>query len=260
MSAEDNIGETTTAEILAEVERRRAAAGPAIGERQRRVVVLADRLVFWLSKHWLAVFNALALLYVGLPILAPVLMRLGAERPAIAIHLIYKPLCHQMPHRSWFLFGPQFAYTLDELVAHAGIEPLPTSSEMAFLLRTVIGYGDESLGYKVAFCQRDIAIYGAILLAGLLYTLVRRRVRPLPWWGYALGLLPMGIDGGYQLLAAVAPIFFSNFPIGPYESTPLKRAITGGLFGLATIWLAYPYVQETMDEFRETLYQRFGWE
>lgn len=260
MSTEDNVGEVTTAEILAEVERRRAAARPAVSERQRRVVILADRFVFWLSKHWLALFNALALLYVGLPILAPALMHLGAEKPAMFIHLVYKPLCHQMPHRSWFLFGPQFAYTLEELTAHTGIVPLSTSSETAFLLRTVIGYGEEALGYKVALCQRDVAIYGAILLAGLLYALGRRRVRPLPWWGYVLGLLPMAADGGYQLLSAIVPFLFSDLPISPYESTPLMRTITGALFGLATIWLAYPYVQETMDEFRETLHKKFGWE
>ncbi|MEA3340645.1 MAG: DUF2085 domain-containing protein [Chloroflexota bacterium] len=260
MSAEDNVGKVTTAEVLAEVERRRAAAAPAVGERQRRIVILADRFVFWLSKHWLAVFNTLALLYVGLPILAPVLIYLGAVKPAAAIHLIYKPLCHQMPHRSWFLFGPQFAYTLKDLVVHTGIEPLSTSSETAFLIRTAIGYGDKSMGYKVAFCQRDVAIYGAIFLAGLLYTLGRQRVRPLPWWGYLLGLLPMGMDGGYQLLSSLIPYLFPDFPISPYESTPLTRTITGGIFGLVTIWLAYPYVQETMDEFRETLHRRFGWE
>ncbi len=260
MSIENNVEDATTAEVLAEVERRRAAAAPPVSGRQRRIVILADRFIFWLSKHWLAVFNTLALLYVGLPILAPVLMHFGAVRPAAAIHIIYKPLCHQMPHRSWFLFGPQFAYKLEYLTAYTGVEPLATASETAFLIRAVIGYGDESLGYKVALCQRDVAIYGAIFLAGLLYSLGRRRVRPLPWWGYVLGLLPMGMDGGYQLLSSLVPYLFPNFPISSYESTPLMRTITGVIFGLVTIWLAYPYVQETMDEFRETLHRRFGWE
>lgn len=260
MSAEESVGEVTTAEVLAEVERRRAAAKPAVSERQRRVVILADRFVFWLSQHWLAVFNVLALIYVGLPILAPILVYLGFEKPAIAIHVIYRPLCHQMPHRSWFLFGPQFAYTLEELAAYTGIEPLATSSETAFFLRAAIGYGTESLGYKTAICQRDIAIYGMIFLAGLLYAMGRRRVRPLAWWVYVLGLLPMAADGGYQLLSAVVPLLLPGLPISPYESTPLMRTITGALFGLVTVWLAYPYIQETMDEFRETLHQRFGWE
>ncbi len=260
MNAESNGKKVTTAEVLAEVERRRATTAPAMGEQRRRAVMLVDRFVFWLSKHWLAVFNTLALLYVGLPIMAPVLMHLGAEMPATIIHLIYKPLCHQMPHRSWFLFGPQFAYTLEELTAHTGIEPLSTSSETAFLLRTVIGYGGQALGYKVALCQRDVAIYGTIFLAGLLYALFRRWLRPLPWWGYVIGLLPMAADGGYQLFSSLIPFLFSDFPIAPYESTPLLRTVTGGLFGLGTIWLAYPYVQETMDEFRETLHRRFGWE
>lgn len=250
----------TTADVLAEVERRRAAARPPMSGHQRQIVILVDRFVFWLSKHWLAVFNALALLYVGLPILAPTLMHLGLERPAAAIYILYKPLCHQLPSRSWFLFGPQHAYSLDELTAHTGITPLAAKSATAVLLRTVVGYGDETIGYKFAFCQRDTAIYGTIFVAGLLYALGRRRVRPLPWWGYLLGLIPMALDGGLQLLSALIPYLLPNLSIGPYESSPLKRTITGAIFGLVTIWLAYPYVQETMDEFRETLNKRFGWE
>jgi hypothetical protein len=37
------------------------------------------------------------------------------------------------------------------------------------------------------------------------------------------------------------------------------RTITGALFGLATVWLAYPLIQEVMDECYETLQQRLGW-
>jgi hypothetical protein len=36
------------------------------------------------------------------------------------------------------------------------------------------------------------------------------------------------------------------------------RVITGALFGLATVWLAYPIFQETMEELRESLHQRLG--
>jgi len=243
----------TTADVLAEVERRRAVAQPVISKRQRKIVILADRFVFWLSRHWLAVFNALAFLYVGLPILAPVLMRLGIERPAMIIHFFYRPLCHQLPWRSWFLFGPQFAYTLPDLVERLGADAMTIPQAATFI-------GNEAMGYKVAICQRCVAIYGAIFIFGLLYTLGRRRVRPLPWWGYVLGLLSMAADGGYQLFSIIVLFLFPDFPIISYESTPLKRTITGAIFGLVTIWLAYPYVQETMDEFRETLHEKFGWE
>ncbi|RLC64468.1 MAG: hypothetical protein DRI48_07615 [Chloroflexi bacterium] len=246
----------STAEVLAEVERRQAEARHPVGRSASRIVFLADRFVFWFSKHWLAVFNALAGLYVGLPVLAPVLLYLGAERPAMVIHAVYGPLCHQLPHRSWFLFGPQFAYTMPELVQLLGGDVIfsPWSGDFV---------GNEVVGYKMAFCQRDVAIYGAIFVAGLVYGLLRRRwnVKPLPWWAYAgFGILPMLLDGGYQLLSYVLFTFWPDGPIAPYESTPLMRAVTGGLFGLATVWMAYPYVQETMQEFKETLHQRFGWE
>jgi uncharacterized membrane protein len=246
----------TTAEVLAEVERRRAEVRRPTTESRSQAVILADRFVFWLSKHWLAVFNTLGFLYVGLPMLAPVLMHLSAEGPATIIYTVYRSLCHQLPHRSWFLFGPQFAYTLPELVELVGSDVISSPWSGDFV-------GNEAVGYKTAFCQRDIAIYGAILLAGLVYGLLRRRweVRPLPWWAYVgFGIVPMLLDGGYQILSYALYAFWPDSPIAPHESTPLMRAVTGGLFGLATVWLAYPYVQETMEEFRETLHRRFGWE
>jgi uncharacterized membrane protein len=244
----------STAYVLAEVERRRAEAGHRVGERQRQAVILTDRFVFWLSKHWLAVFNTLAFLYVGLPTLAPMLMVLGATGPAMVIYTIYRLLCNQLPHRSWFLFGPQFAYTLPELAERVGADALTGMWGQDFI-------GNEVVGYKMALCQRCAAIYGAIFLFGLLYALGRRRVRPLPWWAYiGLGLLPMAVDGGYQFLSYALPLLLPWFPITPRETSPLMRTVTGALFGLATVWLAYPYVQETMDELRQTLHRRFGWQ
>ncbi|MFQ6100679.1 MAG: DUF2085 domain-containing protein [Anaerolineae bacterium] len=253
MSAQDSSGQLTKAEVLAEVERRRTAAKPPVGESQRRIIIITDRFVFWLSKHWLAIFNTLAFIYVGLPILAPVLMHLGVEGPAKVIYTVYRPLCNQLPQRSWFLFGPQFAYMAPEFMERLGIDVVHDLSAQAFI-------GNEELGYKIGLCERCTAIYGAIFLFGLLYVLGRRRVRSLPWWGYVAGLLPMALDGGYQFLSYATTLFFPNFPTSPYESTPLMRTITGALFGLVTVWLAYPLVQETMDEFHETLHQRFGWE
>jgi len=259
MNGQNNLGQPNTvelpvAEVLHEVEQRRASPRPPMGETQRQFVILADRFVFWLSKHWLAIFNVLAFLYVGLPILAPVLMYLGARGPAMAIHLIYRPLCNQLPQRSWFLFGPQFVYTPLEFMEWVGIDVVQDP------VRAGTFVGNEVVGYKMALCQRCVAIHGAIFLFGLLYALGRRHVRPLPWWAYVgFGLLPMAIDGGYQFLSYALPLLLPNSSITPYETTPLMRALTGALFGLATVWLAYPYVQETMDEFHETLQRRFGW-
>ena len=251
-----NSPEITTAEVLAEVERRRAER-PAMRSRpSSRVAIAADRLVFWFSKHWLAVFNAFTFLYVGLPILAPVLMYLGAKWPATIIHTIYRPLCHQLPQRSFFLFGPQWTYTVAELVERVEMDIGLGTATRAFV-------GNEAVGYKMGMCQRDIAIYGAMLLFGLAYGLLRRRWRvpSLPWWAYVgFGIVPMLLDGGYQFVSYVAPFFWPGGPIVPHETTPAMRVITGALFGLATAWLAYPIVQETMEEMQESLRPRFGWE
>jgi uncharacterized membrane protein len=250
MEKENEPTQPSTADILEEVKRRRAARQQ---ESKSRFVTLANRFVFWLSRHWLAVFNTLAFLYVGLPVLAPILVQLGADGAGLLIYKVYSPLCHQLPQRSWFLFGQKWAYRLPELIERTAAVSGPWDANYI---------GDATLGYKMAFCQRDFAIYGAIFLSGLVYGLLHhtldRNVRPLPWWAYlGLGILPMGLDGGFQLLSYGLPLLFPNIAIQPYETTPLMRIITGTLFGWATVWLAYPYVQETMDEVRQSLEQRF---
>lgn len=85
------------------------------------------------------------------------------------------------------------------------------------------------LGYQMAICERDVAIYGSLAFAGLLFGLARERLDPLPWrWYFAL-LLPLAIDGSTQAL-------------GLRESTWELRLITGSLFGTATALLAYPHL------------------
>jgi uncharacterized membrane protein len=264
MSIPNDPAQPSTGEILAEVERRRAEAQQQKTEEQRRIIVLLDRCVFWLSKHWLAVVNILAILYVGLPILSPVLIYLGVAGPGKLIQSIYgPPICHQLPQRSWFLFGRKFAYSLPELMAHAGVDPHSKKWQDVETVYYKIGYGDPTIGYKIALCQRDTAIYGTILLAGLAYSLLRRRwkVPPIPWWIYiAFGVVPMGLDGGYQWLTYTLEILLPNSPIPVHETTPLLRTLTGSLFGLATVWLAYPHVQDAMSDFQSTLQKRFEWE
>jgi uncharacterized membrane protein len=245
----------TTEEIVAEAERRIAARrSVSSGERKispaaRRVVVGADRFIYWIARHWLSIFNLVALLYVGLPLLVPVLLYVGVEGPAHVIHAMYGPLCHQLPQRSWYLFGSQLAYSQAELVQLVGPEALLQHGYL----------GDPYLGYKVALCQRDVAIYGTIFLAGLGFGLVRKRLKPLPIWAFLLAVLPMAIDGGVQLLSYVAPLLVPSLDLPPLESTPLRRTITGALFGLSIVWLAYPYVEESFQEIVEGLEERFGW-
>ncbi len=77
---------------------------------QRGIAILADRLIYRLCRHWVLVVGVLLGLYVGLPFLAPVLMQLGWPRGANVIYAFYATQCHQLPQRSFFLFGPKLMY------------------------------------------------------------------------------------------------------------------------------------------------------
>jgi uncharacterized membrane protein len=175
-------------------------------------------------------------IYGGLPVLAPTLMALGYTWPAKVIYIVYEPLCHQLPQRSFFLFGPQLAYSLETLQELLGPETLADNS----LARTFIG--NAALGYKMAYCQRDTAMYSSMLLAGMVFGLVRHRLRlkPLPFAFYLVLLAPWAVDGLLQFL-------------GFYESTWQLRTITGSLFGMATVWFAYPYLEAGTAELLRTI-------
>ncbi len=199
-----------------------------VADRVERGLALLEWLARGVIRHWLALFNLGVALFIALPVAAPVLMAVGATTPARLIYLAYMPACHQLPERSYFLFGEKLVYTLEELEAQG----LPPGLS---LLRRRTFRGNPSVGYKVAFCQRDVAIYGSILLAGLAYGLLRR-YRPIPRLPvkfYLLFLIPMGVDGVTQL-------------IGLRQSNWWLRTITGTLFGVGSVWLAYPLVDEAM--------------
>ena len=214
----------------------------------------ADGFVHWLSRHYLAVFNTFIAAYVLLPFLAPVLMKVGATTPAGWIYRAYSVVCHELAFRSWFLFGEQASYPraaaeVDGLLTYAAA----TGMDENDLWGARDYRGDESIGYKVALCERDIAIYAGILLFGVGFAVSGRKVKPVHWLIWILiGLIPIGLDGLSQLV--------SQPPMNllPYrESSPLLRSITGFLFGFITAWFGYPYVEETMRENRKILDEKY---
>jgi uncharacterized membrane protein len=223
-----------------------------------------DRVSFWISKNYLLLLNLFIFLYIGLPFLAPTLMKLGAETPARVIYTIYKPLCHQFGFRSFFLYGEQPYYPLAEAnVKNAitfeevtGIKNLDDPySYTRFDARAYIG--DQTVGYKVALCERDVAIYIAILLFGLVYGLTGRKIKSLHWLLWILiGIAPIGLDGFSQLFSQFDWAWLTS--LLPYrESTPFLRALTGALFGLTTAWFAYPSIEESMNETRQYYIKKF---
>jgi uncharacterized membrane protein/glutaredoxin len=234
-------------------------------QRQGQTLSRSDRIYYWISKHYLAVLNLLMFLYVGLPFAAPTLMKLGAMIPARVIYTMYSPLCHQFGFRSFFLFGEQPYYPLQE----AGVAGVKTFSQITGYVDLGNPYsvsrlyareyiGNPTVGYKVAFCERDVAIYAAILLFGLLYSLAGRRFPPLHWmlWGL-IGIVPIAIDGFWQLFSEFNwPWLMAYMPY--HESTPFQRVLTGFLFGFATAWFAYPSIEESMKETRQFFVKKFA--
>jgi uncharacterized membrane protein len=219
----------------------------------------SDRFSLWMADHWLFVVNLLFIIYLGLPTLAPVLMKVGATAPASVIYTAYSPLCHQLGFRSFFLFGEQTFYPR----AAAGVQGVTTFGQATGLnendlLAARAFKGNEQLGYKIALCERDVAIYGSIILFGLLFGLSRRKIPPLHWalWlVFAIG--PIGLDGFSQLFSQLPIPFIAN--LLPFrESTPFLRLLTGFLFGFGTAWFGLPYVEESMRETRDLLDRKFS--
>ena len=78
---------------------------PPLAANRRGLVLSTDRLILAGARHWLLVFNLLFGAYALTPWLAPVLMHTGHTRAAGLIYFFYSTQCHQLPERSYFLFG-----------------------------------------------------------------------------------------------------------------------------------------------------------
>lgn len=217
---------------------------------------------------WLILFGIIAGMYVLLPFLAPVFMASGWSGGGKAIYLIYSFMCHQLPERSYFLFGSKLTYSLAE------IQSIWQNTTDPSVLRQFIG--NPEIGWKVAWSDRMISMYTATWILGLLWWPFRRRLKPLPWWGLALFLLPMALDGfshfvsdlgdigtGFRFsnawLAAVTnnalpASFYAGDAWGSFNS--LMRLLTGILFGIGVIWFGFPYLNRsfTPDEIERRVF------
>lgn len=205
-------------------------------------------------KRWAAVLVLAVLgIYAGTPWLAPVFMRLGWERPAGWIYLAYSTQCHQLANRSYFLFGPRLMYTIDELEA-AG------AGEGMLELREFRGSAD--LGWKVAWSDRMVSMYSSAFVFLLVFHLAGRRRPPIPWWTFAVLLVPLALDGGTHFLSDLSgfgqgfrddnawlvrltqgrlpPVFYAGDAWGSFNAT--ARLVTGLLFGLGIAGLIAPHL------------------
>ena len=227
----------------------------------RGLIKTVDRATLYVSRNWLVVFLVFYGVWVLAPLTAPLLMQLGATGPASAVYLIYSLFCHQLPERSFFFFGPKPMYSLQEIGA-----VWPTDN--AIILRQFVG--NAQMGWKMAWSDRMISVYGGVWLAGIVYALSRRRlhISLLVW--VLIGVLPLGLDGvshmvndvvagtsglGFRdtnewLQALTANAFPASFyagdQLGSFNSW--ARWITGILFSVTTVFALFPIINGSMHE------------
>ena len=211
----------------------------------------------WISSHWFETFLIVYGLWVFVPFLAPVFMQLGWTGVGKSVYFIYSFFCHQLPERSFFLFGEKSMYSLGE------IQTVWQNTANPMILRQFIG--NESMGWKIAWSDRMISFYTSVWLFAILWYPLRRRIKPLFWWGVILLLLPLALDGGTHAVSDLAGIglgfrdtntwlvaltnnaypatFYVGDALGSFNS--IMRFVTGLLAGLGLVWLAFPYFFQT---------------
>jgi uncharacterized membrane protein len=215
----------------------------------------------FMEQHWLATFNTGWGLFVTLPWLAPVLMWSGLTGLGRALYFVYGFFCHQLPERSWFLFGEQLSYSQLQIAESWGRALPEISNEL--VRRQFIGTAE--LGWKVAWSDRMIAMYTAIFLFGLLYAVLREihlKVLPMPWWLFLLCIVPLGLDGTTHMINDVFRLDFRQtndwavaltggiFPADFYRNDGLLslnswlRLLTGLIFGFGVVGFLWPLMEQ----------------
>jgi uncharacterized membrane protein len=220
----------------------------------------SDRILFWLSRNWILAVSAALGMIVLLPFLAPVFMRAGLTLPAKIIYWVYSYFCHQLPERSYFLFGPKISYSLAE------IQSVWQNTIDAAVLRKFIG--TLQMGWKVAWSDRMVSMYSSLWLFGILWIPFRKKIKALPWWGLILFLLPMAADGFSHMISDISGLgqgfrdsnawlsvltqsrlpdsFYSGDAWGSFNAW--MRLITGILFGVGIVWTAYPVIDKAFED------------
>lgn len=242
-----------TTEAIQETFRRSALAQQQDSVRRR--ASSSGRVSIGFLRHWLLIINLAAGVFVTLPWLAPLFMEAGQEKVARAIYVVYSTQCHQLPQRSFFLFGEKPMYSLGEIQAAWQDTNDPN------VLRKFVG--NPEMGWKVAWSDRMVSMYTSVFFAGLAFALVRKRLRPLPIWAFGLLILPLAVDGATHLVSDLAGFgngfrdanswlvglavnqlpdwFTTGEGLGSFNSW--MRLLTGALFGVGAVGLGYPHFE-----------------
>ena len=190
----------------------------------------------------MALINSLLSIFLLFALGAPVLEKFGWHNASSLIYTVYGNFCHQFAFRSWFFFGRQAYYPAENAEGLLTYQKaFHLSADDLFAARDLIG--NEEMGYKMAFCQRDFAMYAMLLFSGVIFALSGNRIDRISFWIWlSLGVLPLALDGITQLGGGTMGEILK---LGARASTPLLRTITGGLFGLFSGWYLFPSIEDS---------------
>lgn len=226
----------------------------------------------YLMRHWLMMFIIIFGIFNILPFLAPVLMYTGWESGGNLVYTAYGPFCHQMAQRSFFLFGDQFMLNADELpVALTGQAGIDTLKLRNFR-------GSEITGWKVAWSDRMVYLYGSFWLAGIAYYLLSRRkpLQPIRFLIFILSIVPLALDGSTHFVSdfegltegfrytndwlatltahALPASFYAGDAFGSFNS--LMRLVSGVMLGFGTVFYAFPIIDRRVGEIKHYLHYK----
>ena len=130
-------------------------------------------------------------------------------------------------------------------------------------------------GFQVAFCWRNTALYGGLLLFSILYGLARDRdvgwlrwlKRPVRLRTFFLLLLPMVLDGFSHMFGLRD--MGSNVPMDAWYGLLLRgsqtfsfnwwlRIATALLAALGAVWFTYPRINKAMQQSEELRRSYYG--
>jgi uncharacterized membrane protein len=101
-------------------------------------------------------------------------------------------------------------------------------------------------GHQVGFCHRCVALYSSIVAAGLLFGLLRRRIRPISLKTGGLLLLPILIDGLTHMVDDLSGLGFRGGGDAIGTLNFWLRMITGALVGIVMLLAIYPRVERDL--------------
>ena len=238
---------------------------PTVRGTPRTVVLTLQRFILLLARYWFLIAMLLTGAILASGFLAPAFMAEGQPQAGEAIYRFLAPHNHQLPQRSYFLFGRTGGvqtYSLEELLAF-GANPRNLQNFV----------GSAEIGYKTALNHRMIAIFTGIFIGGMMWVLTGQRLRLSFIWflPFALPLIFDGLshmvsensgEGFRQSNTWAVTLTGGGLPASFYSGTTfgtlnwLLRTVTGLLFGLGLAWFLFPYLARRFMSIRLRLEPR----